>query len=408
MKKFFPDRKRVRADGNTLHIYALERHTDLRSLNFYCDRILGDQRIKELRFIFENDFRIFPNMMAPLAAILCFLEEVNVKVKVESKHLTIHQCRAFEPVRALPTEARADPSNVVWEYRNAEELEFLIEQIIPLLYRQVESQKNVLLALEYCLSEMMDNVQRHSGERCGFMMYSLQSEQGRVAISIADQGKGIKSSFKNTKYRPIRASDAISLAMQIGVTSSPEGAGNGLWTTTELITANSGRLTITSGGGAIFYNRNLKRCESFDDLHTIDPYWPGTHVDFQLDFSSTVDFASIWGDLPAPINIRSEHLEDSDNRIVINVAEQSFGTSTRKSGSEMRVLASNMLRTEGQDVVLDFSGISMISSSFADEAVGKVLVDTSINNSRQRLKTHGTSSTIDLIINDVVRSRTTR
>ena len=407
MKKFFPDRKRVRANGNTLHIHALERHTDLRSLNFYCDRMLSDQRIKEITFYFEDDFRIFPNMMAPLAATLCFLEEVKVKAKIESNHPTIHQCRAFEPVRALPRETRKDPSNVVWEYRSAEELEFLIELIIPTLYRNIESQRNVLLALEYCLSEIMDNVQRHSGERCGFMMYSLQDENKRIAISIADQGKGIKNSFQGTQHHPIGPSDAISLAMQKGITSSPEGAGNGLWTTTELITANSGRLTITSGGGAIFYNRNTKRCESFDDLDTIDPLWPGTHLDFQLDFNSAIDFTSLWGELPAPINFRCERLEDSDDRVVIKIAEQSFGTSTRKSGSEMRLLASNLLRAQDQDVVLDFSGITMISSSFADEALGKVIADASISGAKQRLKTHGTSPTIDLIINDVVRSRAT-
>lgn len=407
MKKFFPDRKRVRAHGNTLHINALERHTDLRSLNFYCDRILADKHIKEITLSFENDFRIFPNMMAPLAATLCFLEDVKVKARIESDHPTIHQCRVFEPVRALPGERRKDPSNIVWEYRSAEELEFLVELIISRLYRNVESQRNVLLALEYCLSEIMDNVQRHSGERCGFMMYSLQDENRRIAISVADQGKGIKSSFQGTRYRPISPSDAISLAMKKGITSSPEGAGNGLWTTTELITANSGRLTITSGGGAIFYNKNTRRCESLDGLDTIDPDWPGTHLDFQLDFDSAIDFASLWAELPAPINFRCERLEDSDDRVVIKIADQSFGTSTRKSGSEMRRLTSNLLRAQDQDVVLDFSGITMISSSFADEAIGKVLTDASINSAQHRLKTHGTSPTIDLIINDAVRSRAT-
>lgn len=408
MKKFFPDRKRVWAAGKTIHIHSLERHTDLRSLNFYCDRMLSDLRTNQIIFSFEQNFRIFPNMMAPLAAILSFLEQVNVKTSIECKHPTIQECRVFEPVRALIHEARTEASNVVWEYRSAEELEFLIELIIPSLYQKVESQNNVLLALEYCLSELMDNVQRHSGEHCGFMIYSLQADLSRVAIGIADQGKGIRSSFKNTKYRPVGASDAVSLAMQKGVTSSPDGAGNGLFTTTELITANSGRLTITSGGGAIFYNRDLGRSESYDKLDTIDPDWPGTHIDFQLDFGSAINFNDVWGDLPVPINIRCEKLEDSDNRVVINIVERSLGTSTRKSGANLRLLISNILRNQEQDVVLDFSGITMVSSSFADEAVAKVLSDKSIQNVRGRVKTHGTSSTIDLIINDAVRSRATR
>lgn len=406
METFFPDRKRVWAQGKIIHIHALERHTDLRALNFYCDCILRNPNAKELIFVFEDEFRVFPNMMAPLSALLCFLEEVGVKAKIHDKHPTIHQSHAFEPVRALQRESRIDPSNVVWEYRNSEELEFLINLIIPTLYKKVISQQNVLLALEYCLSELMDNVHRHSGERCGFMMYSLQSASNRIAIGIADQGKGIKSSFIATKYQPASASDAISLAMQKGVTSSPDGAGNGLWTTTELITANSGRLTITSGGGAIFYNRQLRRAESYDQLQTADPDWPGTHIDFQLDFHTPIDFTRLWGDIPAPINIRCENLEDDASRVVIKVAEQSIGTSTRASGAEVRALASNILINQDQDVVLDFSGITMISSSFADEAVAKVLADKRFPSASSRFKTHGTTPTIDLIINDTLRSRT--
>lgn len=407
MEKFFPDRKRVWAQGKIIHIHALERHTDLRSLNFYCDCILRNPNAKELVFVFEEDFRIFPNMMAPLAAMICFLEEVGIKAKIHDKHPTLHKSHSLEPLRALQRNSRADPSNVVWEYRSADELEFLINLILPTLYKNIVSQKNVLLALEYCLSELMDNVHRHSGERCGFMMYSLQSESGRIAIGIADQGKGIKKSFAGTKHRPATASDAISLAMQKGVTSSPEGAGNGLWTTTELITANSGRLTITSGGGAIFYNRQLRQAQSYDQLQTIDPDWPGTHIDFQLDFGSPIDFTSLWGDLPAPINIRCESLEDSASRVVINIAEQGIGTSTRASGAQVRTMASNMLLNQDQDVVLDFSGVTMVSSSFADEAVAKVLADRHIPLAPSRFKTHGTTPTIDLIINDTLRSRAT-
>lgn len=344
-------------------------------------------------------------MMAPLAAMICFLEEVGVKPKIHNKHPTLHQSHSLEPIRALQRNSREDPSNVVWEYRSADELEFLINLILPNLYKNVASQKNVLLALEYCLSELMDNVHRHSGERCGFMMYSLQSESSRIAIGIADQGKGIKQSFAGTSHRPTSAADAISLAMQKGVTSSPEGAGNGLWTTTELITANSGRLTITSGGGAIFYNRDLGRVESFDQLQTIDPDWPGTHIDFQLDFDNPIDFTTLWDELPAPINIRCESLEDSDNRVVLNIAEQGIGTSTRASGAQVRTLASNILLNQAQDVILDFTGIAMISSSFADEAVAKVLTDKRFRSASSRFMTHGTTPTIDLIINDTLRSR---
>jgi hypothetical protein len=400
-----PTKERVWAKGKVIHIHALERHTDLRALNFFCDWLLRNPNAKEIIFVFEDGFRIFPNAMAPLAALLCFLESVGINAKIHNNHASIAECAVFEPVQSIPCEQRSDPSNLVWEYRDSNELEFLIDLVVSNLYRKVSSQKNTLLALEYCLSEIMDNVLRHSKDQAGFFMYTLQRDNQRISISVADQGIGIHRSFANTVYHPVSASDAITLAMRKGVTSSPDGAGNGLWTTTEIITKNTGQLTITSGGGAIYYNKSIEKTNSYDDIPTIDPRWPGTNLDFQLDFHSDVDFKSLWGDLPSPVNTRTERLENSEDEVVLRIKEQSFGTSTRESGKEIRVLAANLLRTQERDVLLDFSDVTMVSSSYADELVAKILADHSIAGVSTRLHVFGANSTVNLIISDAVRSR---
>ena len=406
MTSAIPKSERVWAKGKVIHIRALERHTDLRTLNFHCDWLLRNPNAKEIVFVIEDGFRIFPNMMAPLASMFCFLESVNVKAKIHNNHRTFAESYSHSPIRCLEREKRTEPSNVVWEYRSASELELLIEWVVSNLYRKVPSQKNTLLALEYCLSEIMDNVLRHSKDQAGFFMYSLQRGDQRISVAIADQGIGIKRSFSNTSYRPLSASDAITLAMKKGVTSSPEGAGNGLWTTTEIITKNTGQLTITSGGGAIYYNKSLGKVDTYDNAPTIDPDWPGTNLDFQLDFDNAVDFSSLWGDLPSPINTRAEHLENSDDQLVLLIKDQSFGTSTRESGRDVRVLAANLLRTHHTDLLLDFTGVTMISSSYADELVAKLYTDNTIENVHNRLKVTGANDTIELVMADAIRSRT--
>jgi hypothetical protein len=387
-------------------VQALERHTDFRALNFHCDWLLRNPNTKEIILIFENGFRIFPNMMAPLASLLSFLESVGVKAKIHNNHATISDCCAFSPIRCQSSEQRDDPSNVVWEYRNSSDIELLINWVLTNLYRKVSSQKNTLLALEYCLSEIMDNVLRHSKDQAGFFMYTLQRNGQRIAASIADQGIGIKRSFANTAYRPLSASDAITLAMKKGVTSSADGAGNGLWTTTEIITKNTGQLTITSGGGAVYYNKSISRIDSFDNAPTIDPDWPGTNLDFQLDFHTEVNFHSLWGELPSPINTRAERLENTSDQIVLIIKDQSYGTSTRESGKDVRILAANLLRTQCANVLLDFSDVTMVSSSYADELVAKLLMDKSIDDVRERLCITGANSTVELVISDAIRSRT--
>lgn len=408
MTSAIPKNERVWAKGKVIHIQALERHTDFRTLNFHCGWLLRNPNAKEIVFVIEDGFRIFPNMMAPLASLFWFLESVNVRAKIHDNHRTFAECRANSPIRCLHSERRAEPSNVVWEYQSSSELELLIDWVVTNLYRKVPSQKNTLLALEYCLSEIMDNVLRHSKDQAGFFMYTLQRDDQRIAVSIADQGIGIQRSFSDTAYRPLSASDAITLAMKKGVTSSPDGAGNGLWTTTEIITKNTGQLTITSGGGAIYYNKAIGKVETYDKAPTIDPNWPGTNLDFQLDFKSEVDFIGLWGDLPSPINTRAESLENSEDQITLLIKDQSYGTSTRESGKEVRVLAANLLRMHATDLVLDFTGVTMVSSSYADELVAKLYIDSSIEDVQKRLKITGANGTIDLIVSDAVRSRTKR
>jgi hypothetical protein len=405
MTREIPKNERVWAKGKVIHVQALERHTDLRTLNFHCDWLLRNPNAKEIVFVIEDGFRIFPNMMAPLASLFCFLESVNVKAKIHNNHQTFTDCYAHSPIRCMDREKRAEPSNVVWEYRSASELELLIDWVVSNLYRKVPSQKNTLLALEYCLSEIMDNVLRHSKDQAGFFMYSLQRDDQRIAVAVADQGIGIKRSFADTLYRPLSASDAITLAMKKGVTSSADGAGNGLWTTTEIITKNTGQLTITSGGGAIYYNKSLGKVDTFDNAPTIDPDWPGTNLDFQLDFQTAVDFAGLWGELPSPINTRAERLENSEDQLVLGIKDQSFGTSTRESGRDVRVLAANLLRTHPTNLLLDFTGVTMISSSYADELVAKLYIDDTLENVRNRLKITGANATIELVIADAIRSR---
>ena len=400
-----PDRERVLAEGKKIFINALERHTDLNALVHQCSWLLRNPNAKEILLIFEQNFRVLPNMMAPLAALLAFLHKVNVKPKIYVKHPTLQDCSVFEPRKIEGYLARSDPSNVVWAYSDSKELESLISAVIEDLYLRVPSESQVLLALEYCMGELMDNVLRHSKASAGYFMYTLQNNGERIALSVADQGIGVLRSFEHSSYRPMDAADAITLAMTKGITSSSESAGNGLWSSSEIITHNNGQFTLTSSGGAIYYDKSRNKVTSYDRVPTLQQELPGMHIDFQLDFSVPIDFNAIWQETPSPINTRLENLEDSADNLVLKLAERTFGTSTRESAREMRVLAMNYLRTQNQPVVLDFTGLSIISSSYADELVVKSRLEARAMGCADRLGIAGTCSTVDLIIADAIGSR---
>lgn len=72
-----------------------------------------------------------------------------------------------------------------------------------------------------------------------------------------------------------------------------------------------------------------------------------------------------------------ENLEsDTDENIVtIKIADLSNGTGTRKSAEKLRNIVMNIVNNDKKHIILDFNGINTISSSFADEFIGKTIKD---------------------------------
>lgn len=51
----------------------------------------------------------------------------------------------------------------------------------------------------------------------------------------------------------------------------------------------------------------------------------------------------------------------------------SNGTGTHKSAEKLRNMILNVINNDKKRIVLDFAGINTISSSFADELIGKII-----------------------------------
>ncbi len=391
--------KRIEDSGNLLRINALEKQSDLGAYYYVIERIINREKHRSIRIEIADGFRIFPNMVAPLSANICFLKDCGIKVNVLNHHKSLDDTSFRHPLRPRHLESAARIENVVWEFRTPDDVEAIIKPTIENLYKRVHAESGALLALDYCLSELMDNVIRHSKTDCGFICFATQEKGKRIAVCIVDQGIGIKRSFEGTKYKTSTAADAITLAIRKGVTSSTEGAGNGLWTTTEIITSNSGQITLSSSGAAIYYDRRNRKVETKAPINVPNRKFPGTYLDFQIDFRNAVDFEKLWPGLRAPVDLKLESLENSANEVVISISELG-GTSTRTAGRQARTYAQNIINSTANTVVLDFSGITIVSSSYADEFVRKLLTI----NGLERVKVYNTSPTIDVILGNVLHA----
>lgn len=399
--------ERIVRKGKRIFVNALETHEDIGTLARLVRWIIHNPQTRNVVLYFPNHFRVFPNVIAPLACMLDHLRDQGVKVTIHNDVVDLAQSQFDAPLSPTITHAEppANPSGVVWKYKDSAELVQLLDWTIEYLSRKLICESGVLLALEWCLDEILDNVFQHAHVKSGYFIFQLQQQQRRLSFSIADQGIGILQSFSESRYRPSSPTDAITLAIQRGVTSSPECQGNGLWGASEIITRNCGQMTISSGGGAIYYNRQTGEIKTFDTVQVLDHDFPGTTVDVQLDASRPVNLLEAFANNYEPVDLRIESMENAEGFVVLPLKKASLGTATRDSGRDMRIYVQNLLRSNSQPVIIDFAGIGMISSSYADEFIGKLYRELAPEIVGTRIRFTNLTETVKLIVSNAVAMR---
>ncbi|MBQ9069484.1 MAG: STAS-like domain-containing protein, partial [Eggerthellaceae bacterium] len=237
---------------------------------------------------------------------------------------------------------------------------------------QVEA--GVIQRIEWCLNEAMDNVLQHSDSGSGFFMSQLAGN-GRFSACIFDNGIGIYNSLRGT-HKVATPFDAITLALQERVTrDNAIGQGNGLWGLSELVLAGNGQYRITSGGATYFTEGDGSASQAEDGFWYPSEGLGTTLVDFQLDTSAPIDISETLNG-HTPIALWLEEFESPTGEdYVIKIASESEGTGTRKAAEKVRHMALNILKEGKRRVVLDFDGVNLISSSYADELVGKLVAE---------------------------------
>ena len=133
-----------------------------------------------------------------------------------------------------------------------------------------------------------------------------------------------------------------------------------------------------------------------------------TTVDFMLDYSTAVSFEKALvfnGSIYTPITLRIENMEDIDGNIYINIRKESNGTGTRQAASQIKNKIFNILKEEPKTIILDFTGISVISSSYADELLAKLFSSLGLFQFNRVIKMIGLTDEQQLILQKSVIQR---
>lgn len=323
----------------------------------------------------SNIRAIYPNGAVPASAIIDHYRSIGMNIRfvnIEAGSYFEH-VRVRNPLIATEDNLKQPGSrlDVVWAYT--------VDNAVPLtncvmeeLVRRLEFGEGVYNALNWCLYEVLDNVFQHSEKETGFFMVQILKNTKRLRFCVADSGIGVHRSFsEGGKYRPPTAFDALTLAVREGVSRTGDKRGNGLFGLKGVVEANGGRLDLASGRGILTITPSgIDGRNDHSGGLIIDADHHSTVVDFSLDVGTPVNLGEVLG-VPIPDD-RLEAIETNDGEFVIPLLDHAQGTGTRAAAEGLRNYLMNYLNEGAPRLVLDFTGVSIVSSSFADETIGKL------------------------------------
>lgn len=402
--KNYPSDSVVR-DENVVKILRLDHAKSVSEFIRTIDDATYLRGYKSLILDFEEVTSNYPNAVVPVAGIINFYKTYKgIEFEIVNER-RIEKTNMLSP-RAYNGDSR-HILNRVWTFQSSEEVAKIVDAYIEELQKSAQFYKGVLNAIEWSLNEVLDNVIQHSKTAFGYVMGQIHQNSKNIAFTVFDSGQGIFNSMKDSIHHPRTTIDAITMAVKEEVTRDKRiGQGNGLFGLHSIVKQGKGKLVITSGSGSYTYNNGYVR--TYDHLPFTSPQTPGTIVDFQLNYSEdmSLDKALIFrGKQYEMINLRFENLEDDYGRISYKISERSEGTGTRESAIRVKNEVLNILAEEQKPVTLDFSGVEVISSSFADELIAKLFLSLGLFQFNNLIKIRGLDSSQQNILQRSVLQR---
>lgn len=355
-----------------------------------------------------SDTLTYSNILAPIAGVLDYYRNLGLEIEcLFNPNSYISHTKVDNPMRVqdhLGSYDLANPLDKVWCFSTTDEVYELVSAVILYVRKTDAIQSGVAQSIEWCLNEAMDNILQHSESSCGYFMGQMLSTNKVFSFCIFDSGRGIYNSLHESIHHPNNPFDAITLAMQERITrDSKVGQGNGLWGLSEIIRSSNGYMSISSQGATYIYDHGVIR-EIYNGDFNLGRKNGTTLINCQLNYNKDIDITkALHGHTPQDLWL--EDLEDNDEEYRFSIAKMSSGTGTRKAAESMRYMVLNTMREGKKRAILDFDGVNVVSSSYADELIGKILVEVGFMNFLKTFRIENSSKFISSIIDRSVQQR---
>ncbi len=361
---------------------------------------------KKIILDFEEVEKIYPYPTTAIAGYIRYFkeyEQINFEfINVPSYLKRIH---FSDPLAVSNIGRHTVCLDKIWIFQNSNHIHSLVNGILANIRSSIECEPGVIDACTWGLNEIMDNVIQHSASNCGFIMAVVHKRTKNINICIFDYGIGIYQSLKNSdnEYNPASAADAISLALQEGVTRDKSvGQGNGMWGLYNIVNLNAGHMSIVSGKGGLVFNKGTVK--TYKEIIMLSKEQQATTVNFHLNLHKDISIKDALGGHEL-VDMYIENMEDEFDRIIFKLANAASGTGTRRSGLKLKTEVINLYKKAKKPIIIDFSEIGIVSSSFADEFIGKLVVELGFFQFQQIFTLSNMNSTVQTIVQKSLSQR---
>jgi hypothetical protein len=360
---------------------------------------------------FELNTAALPDSMIPVLATVDWLRNsgraVSVTLPREPRlHTMFLQslwAHYLDPTR-FEANTQSMQQFVARRFTDSQEQQRVVNEFMRLVVGELNPPADVLAAFEWSINEITDNVLTHSASsRGGFaQILSIPNPPG-ILFCVADAGRGVLASMQEGYPELQSDSEALSSAVVAGVTRNATiGQGNGLAGTLRVASMSGGRFAVGSFRGRYFVGN--------EGTGSVDgrPVFHGTMVTASMQLMSEFrieEALSLSSRRYSQHSILDYHDEEG-GVVVLRLARETEGVGSRPAGAFIRRKAIHLLTQESNEVlVLDWAGISVVSSSFADEALGKLFVELGPLAFGSRVKHRNLSSVNAALIDNAILQR---
>lgn len=313
---------------------------------------------------------------------------------------------------------RFEPADTVHErlaarrFASSDEQQAVVDDYLDVVMRNMTLERDVIAGLEWSINEITDNVLNHAECSEGGIA-QVQTFTRNVAFVVADAGRGVLASLREG-HPELRTDDqAIGEAMKAGVTRDPDaGQGNGIAGAMRIAMMSEGFFEITSGLAQIAARTEPDGTEPEAAVYKREESqrFPGTLVHAQVGLHGTFHLAEALGfsgGAHQPTDVIELHYETEDGgAVAMRLKDESTGFGSRAAGRELRTKCMNLLNAEREKpLLLDWAGVPLVSSSFADELVGKLFVSLGPLTFAARVRNVGMEATVRGLVEKAIMER---